>query len=110
MSKCWGPKRKVEVWREPAQPLGISIVGGKVEMANNTILAGIFIKNVVQNSPAGRYANKQNFLFASLFFFVSSYISEKMLSIVDKLLDTLKSLRVFLFLFGGGKYGIKFKI
>jgi len=54
VSKCWGPKRKVEVWREPAQPLGISIVGGKVEMANNTTLAGIFIKNVVQNSPAGR--------------------------------------------------------
>ena len=31
--KCWGPKRLVEVPREPGQSLGISIVGGKVEMS-----------------------------------------------------------------------------
>ena len=33
--------------------MGISIVGGKVEMTSSTV-AGIFIKNVIASSPAGR--------------------------------------------------------
>ena len=32
MGKFWGPRRLVEVWREPNQALGIAIVGGKVDM------------------------------------------------------------------------------
>ena len=54
--KCWGPRRLVEVWRDPGQPLGISIVGGKVGLTNSSAssLDGIFIKNVIDNSPAGR--------------------------------------------------------
>ena len=58
-AKFWGPKRLVEVWREPGQPLGIAIVGGKVDMAGQSgqpgdSLMGIFIKNVLANTPAGR--------------------------------------------------------
>ena len=65
--KHWGPKRLVEVCREAGQPLGISIVGGKVEMtgAASSSVAGIFIKNVIPASPAGRldiYIVKDSFL------------------------------------------------
>ena len=52
-AKVWGPKRTVEVTKEPGTGLGISIVGGKVDGCNS----GIFIKNVIPNSPAGRTGN-----------------------------------------------------
>ena len=65
MGKFWGPKRLVEVWREPNQALGIAIVGGKVDMTGGRnagrtedkpcdTVTGIFIKNVIKDSPAGR--------------------------------------------------------
>ena len=74
--KSWGNLRVVEVHRGPTGTgLGISIVGGKVETnlmgksesaddssnqssdlypAVDGIISGIFIKNVIANSPAGR--------------------------------------------------------
>ncbi|XP_050059637.1 multiple PDZ domain protein-like isoform X3 [Aphis gossypii] len=58
--KHWGPQREVIVWRDPNKSLGISIVGGKVDFFNNTdtnnseAISGIFIKNVLPQSPAGQ--------------------------------------------------------
>ena len=66
--KFWGPQRLVEVWREPDQALGIAIVGGKVDLTGGRnlgrseekygdrgeTLTGIFIKNVIKDSPTGR--------------------------------------------------------
>ena len=48
-AKLWGPKRLVELWREPGQPLGIAIFGGKVDMAGQSgqpgdSVMGIFIQ------------------------------------------------------------------
>ncbi|CAG7720104.1 unnamed protein product, partial [Allacma fusca] len=59
LAKHWGPERLVEVLKEPAKSLGISIVGGKVDLYNagpdsGSAISGIFIKNVLANSPAGR--------------------------------------------------------
>ncbi|XP_059469867.1 inaD-like protein isoform X2 [Neocloeon triangulifer] len=59
MAKHWGPERLVEVSREPSTSLGISIVGGKVDLYNagpesGSAITGIFIKNVLPNSPAGK--------------------------------------------------------
>ncbi|KAL6432427.1 hypothetical protein ACFW04_006782 [Cataglyphis niger] len=58
-SKHWGPERLVEIYREPKTSLGLSIVGGKVDLHNGSSsksqnISGIFIKNVLPNSPAGR--------------------------------------------------------
>ncbi|XP_025158990.1 uncharacterized protein LOC105190328 isoform X5 [Harpegnathos saltator] len=62
-SKHWGPERLVEIYREPKTSLGLSIVGGKVRRkvdlrnggsSNSQNISGIFIKNVLPNSPAGR--------------------------------------------------------
>ena len=79
-SRHWGPERSVVILRDPAKSLGISIVGGKVnqqkKMYFTTIseilpgktnnkqvdvasgsgapITGIFIKNVLPESPAGR--------------------------------------------------------
>lgn len=58
LAKHWGPERHVEVVREPNCSLGISIVGGKVDLYNagpdsSSAILGIFIKNVLPNSPAG---------------------------------------------------------
>ncbi|XP_046620524.1 uncharacterized protein LOC124305311 isoform X2 [Neodiprion virginianus] len=58
-AKHWGPERMVEIYREPKSSLGLSIVGGKVDLYHggpNTSqnISGIFIKNVLPNSPAGR--------------------------------------------------------
>ena len=51
-AKFWGPRRLVEVYREPRQPLGLAIVGGKVDMAGGSqggdIVTGIFVKSVLQ--------------------------------------------------------------
>ena len=72
--KSWGPIALVEVHREaPGVGLGISIVGGKVESRGlqdyylsdtgyskgvhpevDGVISGIFIKNVMPDSPAGR--------------------------------------------------------
>ncbi|XP_046389113.1 inaD-like protein isoform X2 [Ischnura elegans] len=59
LAKHWGPERLVEVLREPNCSLGISIVGGKVDLYNagpdsGSAISGIFIKNVIPQSPAGR--------------------------------------------------------
>ncbi|CAH2098114.1 unnamed protein product [Euphydryas editha] len=56
----WGPPRRVKLRRRPGAPLGVSIVGGKVdiiakqngESGDEKAIFGIFIKNVVPNSPA----------------------------------------------------------
>nr|XP_012235095.1 PREDICTED: uncharacterized protein LOC105679582 isoform X2 [Linepithema humile] len=58
-SKHWGPERLVEIYREPKTSLGLSIVGGKVDLHNTGAsrsqnISGIFIKNVLPNSPAGK--------------------------------------------------------
>ncbi|CAL8252009.1 unnamed protein product [Merluccius merluccius] len=53
----WGPPRRVEVWLEPGQSLGISIVGGHhviKRLRNGEELRGIFIKQVLPNSPAAQ--------------------------------------------------------
>ncbi|XP_065205069.1 multiple PDZ domain protein-like isoform X4 [Planococcus citri] len=59
LSKHWGPERRVQVYRDQNNSLGISIVGGKVDLYNSTeesrcAISGIFIKNVIPESPAGK--------------------------------------------------------
>ncbi|KAG8437100.1 hypothetical protein GDO86_007977 [Hymenochirus boettgeri] len=57
----WGPPHIVEIWKEPQVSLGISIVGGQSiikRLKNGEELKGIYIKQVLENSPAG----KSNFL------------------------------------------------
>lgn len=49
LSRQWGPQRTVELWRDPEKGLGISIISGKVD----SLHGGIFIKNVLADSPAG---------------------------------------------------------
>ena len=54
-SKHWGPERTIVIQRDPNQGLGISIVGGKIEApegSDSLALTGIFIKNVLEGSPA----------------------------------------------------------
>ncbi|BFZ16568.1 hypothetical protein BsWGS_19608 [Bradybaena similaris] len=56
-NQMWGPPRIVQLVREPGRSLGISIVGGRVDMFNVSqehSNAGIFIKQVLADSPAGR--------------------------------------------------------
>ncbi|XP_073994431.1 multiple PDZ domain protein-like isoform X3 [Rhodnius prolixus] len=58
LSKHWGPQRTVSITRLPNTSLGISIVGGKVDLYNAgpdscSAISGIFIKNVLADSPAG---------------------------------------------------------
>ncbi|XP_059166972.1 multiple PDZ domain protein-like [Physella acuta] len=56
-NQAWGPPRTVELVREVGKSLGISIVGGRVDMFNVSqehCNAGIFIKHVLPDSPAGR--------------------------------------------------------
>lgn len=48
---------RVEVWLDPGESLGISIVGGQSvikRLKNGEELKGIFIKQVLPDSPAGR--------------------------------------------------------
>ena len=59
-SQHWGPERRVAVERVPGKGLGISIVGGKVDPLSTdgssvspAAVTGIFIKNVLEGSPAG---------------------------------------------------------
>ncbi|GFS21975.1 multiple PDZ domain protein [Elysia marginata] len=56
-NQAWGAPRSVQLVREPGKSLGISIVGGRVDMFNVSqehSNAGIFIKHVLGDSPAGR--------------------------------------------------------
>ncbi|XP_076144767.1 multiple PDZ domain protein isoform X2 [Alosa pseudoharengus] len=53
----WNQPRKVELHREPGKSLGISIVGGRgmgSRLSNGEVMRGIFIKHVLEDSPAGR--------------------------------------------------------
>ncbi|XP_060694924.1 multiple PDZ domain protein [Hemiscyllium ocellatum] len=53
----WRQARRVELWREPAKSLGISIVGGRgmgSRLSTGEVMRGIFIKHVLEDSPAGR--------------------------------------------------------
>ncbi|KAM7012175.1 inaD-like protein isoform 2-T2 [Tautogolabrus adspersus] len=53
----WGLPRRVEVWPEEGQSLGLSIVGGRhviKRLRNGEELKGIFIKQVLKNSPAAK--------------------------------------------------------
>ncbi|XP_014208274.1 uncharacterized protein LOC106639270 [Copidosoma floridanum] len=62
-AKHWGPERLVEVYREPMTSLGLSIVGGKVDLQESSSstqnVSGIFIKNVIPHSPAGKSGGLQ---------------------------------------------------
>ncbi|XP_077869202.1 multiple PDZ domain protein-like [Saccoglossus kowalevskii] len=51
-SARWEPVRSLELLREPNKSLGISIVGGRV--GEGHIAQGIFIKHVLEDSPAGK--------------------------------------------------------
>lgn len=47
----------MELWREPSKSLGISIVGGRgmgSRLSNGEVMRGIFIKHVLEDSPAGK--------------------------------------------------------
>ncbi|XP_030776009.1 multiple PDZ domain protein isoform X4 [Rhinopithecus roxellana] len=53
----WNQPRRVELWREPSKSLGISIVGGRgmgSRLSNGEVMRGIFIKHVLEDSPAGK--------------------------------------------------------
>ncbi|XP_063700401.1 inactivation-no-after-potential D protein isoform X2 [Culicoides brevitarsis] len=48
---AWGNEREVTLVRQGKTSFGISIVGGKVNVGDS-VVSGIFIKNVIDNSPA----------------------------------------------------------
>ncbi|KAM6170102.1 multiple PDZ domain protein [Rhynchocyon petersi] len=53
----WNQPRRVELWREPSKSLGISIVGGRgmgSRLSTGEVMRGIFIKHVLEDSPAGK--------------------------------------------------------
>uniref|UniRef100_UPI003AAA223C multiple PDZ domain protein n=1 Tax=Centroberyx gerrardi TaxID=166262 RepID=UPI003AAA223C len=53
----WNQPRKVELFREAGKSLGISIVGGRgmgSRLSNGEVMRGIFIKHILEDSPAGR--------------------------------------------------------
>ncbi|XP_054665252.1 multiple PDZ domain protein isoform X4 [Grus americana] len=53
----WNQPRKVELWREPNKSLGISIVGGRgmgSRLSNGEMMRGIFIKHILEDSPASK--------------------------------------------------------
>lgn len=52
-----GPCLRVELFREPGKSLGISIVGGRgmgSRLSNGEVMRGIFIKHILEDSPAGQ--------------------------------------------------------
>ncbi|GAB1610664.1 hypothetical protein Ahia01_001352700 [Argonauta hians] len=58
----WRPPREVTLVREPGKSLGISIVGGRINVPHSSpeqIMSGIFIKLVMKDSPAGREGSLQ---------------------------------------------------
>uniref|UniRef100_A0A3B4FGE7 Multiple PDZ domain crumbs cell polarity complex component n=1 Tax=Pundamilia nyererei TaxID=303518 RepID=A0A3B4FGE7_9CICH len=53
----WNQPRKVELFREPGKSLGISIVGGRgmgSRLSSGEVMRGIFIKHILEDSPAGQ--------------------------------------------------------
>ncbi|KAA8582458.1 hypothetical protein FQN60_006129, partial [Etheostoma spectabile] len=55
--KNWNQPRKVELFRAPGKSLGISIVGGRgmgSRLNNGEVMRGIFIKHILEDSPAGQ--------------------------------------------------------
>ncbi|VDP07251.1 unnamed protein product [Soboliphyme baturini] len=51
--------RTIKIFKEAGNFLGISIVGGNIEVSRGSVesplkISGIFVKNVIPNSPAGR--------------------------------------------------------
>ncbi|XP_069482182.1 multiple PDZ domain protein isoform X15 [Ambystoma mexicanum] len=53
----WNQPRRIELWREPGKSLGISIVGGRgmgSRLSNGEVMRGIFIKHILEDSPAGK--------------------------------------------------------
>ncbi|XP_015791818.1 multiple PDZ domain protein isoform X2 [Tetranychus urticae] len=57
LARQWGSPRTIELTREPDQGLGISIVGGKVDLFNLSpghSIGGIFVKNILPGSPAAK--------------------------------------------------------
>uniref|UniRef100_A0A672H3F1 Multiple PDZ domain crumbs cell polarity complex component n=1 Tax=Salarias fasciatus TaxID=181472 RepID=A0A672H3F1_SALFA len=53
----WNQPRKVELFREAGKSLGISIVGGRgmgSRLSNGEVMRGIFIKHILEDSPAGQ--------------------------------------------------------
>ncbi|XP_053620447.1 inaD-like protein isoform X2 [Plodia interpunctella] len=66
VAQRWGPPRRVTLRRASGAPLGVSIVGGKVDIitgedgeGEEKAIFGIFIKNVVPGSPAGNSGELQ---------------------------------------------------
>uniref|UniRef100_A0A8C5NF30 Multiple PDZ domain crumbs cell polarity complex component n=1 Tax=Gouania willdenowi TaxID=441366 RepID=A0A8C5NF30_GOUWI len=52
-----GPEMGVELFRKPGKSLGISIVGGRgmgSRLNNGEVMRGIFIKHILEDSPAGQ--------------------------------------------------------
>ncbi|XP_073669787.1 multiple PDZ domain protein [Paramisgurnus dabryanus] len=55
-SNNWHLPRRVELYRETGKSLGISIVGGRgmgSRLSNGEVMRGIFIKHILEDSPAG---------------------------------------------------------
>ncbi|CAM4529498.1 unnamed protein product [Leuciscus chuanchicus] len=55
-SNNWNLPRRVELHREAGKSLGISIVGGRgmgSRLSNGEVMRGIFIKHILEDSPAG---------------------------------------------------------
>ncbi|XP_073691685.1 multiple PDZ domain protein isoform X2 [Garra rufa] len=55
-SNSWNLPRRVELHREAGKSLGISIVGGRgmgSRLSNGEVMRGIFIKHILEDSPAG---------------------------------------------------------
>ncbi|XP_055084936.1 multiple PDZ domain protein isoform X2 [Periophthalmus magnuspinnatus] len=53
----WNQPRKVELYRAAGKSLGISIVGGRgmgSRLSNGEVMRGIFIKHILEDSPAGQ--------------------------------------------------------
>ncbi|XP_053475090.1 multiple PDZ domain protein isoform X1 [Ictalurus furcatus] len=53
----WNQARTVELYKEVGKSLGISIVGGRgmgSRLNNGEVMRGIFIKHILEDSPAGR--------------------------------------------------------
>ncbi|XP_034413454.1 multiple PDZ domain protein [Cyclopterus lumpus] len=53
----WNQPRKVELFRAAGKSLGISIVGGRgmgSRLNNGEVMRGIFIKHILEDSPAGQ--------------------------------------------------------
>uniref|UniRef100_A0AAY4AM46 Multiple PDZ domain crumbs cell polarity complex component n=1 Tax=Denticeps clupeoides TaxID=299321 RepID=A0AAY4AM46_9TELE len=53
----WNQPRRLELHRQPGKSLGISIVGGRgmgSRLSNGEVMRGIFIKHILEDSPASR--------------------------------------------------------